>query len=344
MLTDRNTGRISCCARFFFMKRELRYKIMSSTPIFYSSTDTEGPGLNLSGNAQNRLKQILKACLVDGYGDKPAAGWEMVHEHPQGFSLTNGTGYINFVSDLPRMNASQRTIHMYSLSNITDTSNAILEGDGLCSGSYRKDNPDTGSRHSTNLMNGNVTKWIVLADARTFSIFVYGTGSYAGGGIYAGSLKESIDGFNPFICLGGWYASYNDYNYDQFFSHSTSAVNPFTGALDLSVSYPYAYMLTTSSKTANPKIPFPTINASAGIPDILLLPDYVIYSGKDFGMLRGISIAYPYAGGSLNNILTLLGNGSPVAVMEPVYKDGQNYAQAHWSAAGLLLTDNPEFW
>lgn len=317
---------------------------MSSTPIFYSSTDTGGPGRNLSGNAQNRLKQILKACLVDGYGDKPAAGWEMVHEHPQGFSLTNGRGYINFVSDLPGMNASQRTIHIYSLSNITGTSNAILEGDGLCSGGYREYMSDPGSRHATNIVNGNILKWIVLADDRTFSIFAQSSVSYSGGVLHAGQLKETIDGFDPFICLGGWYKTFNDYNHDGLFSAGTCNVNPITGALDLSRSYPIGSWALDPGSGVNTKLQLPNFNASDGVPNVLLLPEYARYSGRFFGILRGISIACPYGGGAVNNMLASLGGGSPVATMEVVNKEGHNYAQAHWSAAGLLLTDNPEFW
>lgn len=46
---------------------------MSSQYIAYSSSDASGPGL-ITG-AANTLNVILKACLVDGYVGKAAAGW-----------------------------------------------------------------------------------------------------------------------------------------------------------------------------------------------------------------------------------------------------------------------------
>lgn len=46
-------------------------------PIIYSSQDADAPQLSLTAGA---LNTVLKGCLVTGYGDKPAAGWEIAHE------------------------------------------------------------------------------------------------------------------------------------------------------------------------------------------------------------------------------------------------------------------------
>lgn len=46
-------------------------------PIIYSSLDAGAPQLSLTAGA---LNTVLKGCLVTGYGDKPAAGWEVAHE------------------------------------------------------------------------------------------------------------------------------------------------------------------------------------------------------------------------------------------------------------------------
>ena len=43
-------------------------------PIIYNSLDASAPQLTI---AAGTLKTILKACLVTGYGSKPAAGWEI---------------------------------------------------------------------------------------------------------------------------------------------------------------------------------------------------------------------------------------------------------------------------
>lgn len=50
----------------------LRYPAM-----LYSNSDTDAP---LIANADGAIKTILKACLVTGYGTKPAAGWSMLFE------------------------------------------------------------------------------------------------------------------------------------------------------------------------------------------------------------------------------------------------------------------------
>lgn len=43
-------------------------------PIIYNSLDANAPQLTI---AAGTLKTVLKACLVTGYGSKPAAGWEI---------------------------------------------------------------------------------------------------------------------------------------------------------------------------------------------------------------------------------------------------------------------------
>ena len=297
---------------------------MSDTPIIYTWKDAGGPGVNLTGNTQNRIKQILKACLVDGYEDKPSAGWEVVHEHPNGFSLTNSQGVINFVSGLPNMNSS--TVHIYLLQNVYDETQAILGGDGLCSGSYRKDNPDTGRRHSFTIP--SISRWVVVADKGTFVFFAFSSGNYRNVSLYAGQINEAIDGFNPFICLGGWYGTYGDYTNDQLFVIGSCSINPLTGVLDLSAAYPTA--------------PLPMSGGSVDTANFecSLLPLLVSYSGKTIGTLRLVSIAYPHIMGSMASVLKLLEVDDS---MTEVDIDSVKYAQGHWVQAGILLTSHEEF-
>lgn len=47
-------------------------------PIIYRNTDHDAPVLSQHLGTMNTL---LKACLVTGYGDKPAAGWEIAYEN-----------------------------------------------------------------------------------------------------------------------------------------------------------------------------------------------------------------------------------------------------------------------
>src|SRR5690554_3548426 len=152
-----------------------------STPRFYSWDDDGSPGRALSGNLQNRLKQILVPCLVTGYGSKPGAGWTIGHEHANGFSLINADGnVVNFVSDLPAQAPypaiSNLSIHIYAAESLTDTSNAIINGVNLCSGTYRKGIPELANypRHmlgyarETLQQQLSALQWTLVADDKTF--------------------------------------------------------------------------------------------------------------------------------------------------------------------------------
>lgn len=49
---------------------------MGAPTVYYS----DDPGAPVVSNGQDAFYQILRACLVDGYGDKSAAGWAVVYD------------------------------------------------------------------------------------------------------------------------------------------------------------------------------------------------------------------------------------------------------------------------
>lgn len=49
-----------------------------SIPKFFQSTDAGAPILTANAGS---LNAVLKACLINGYGSKPSAGWELVFEN-----------------------------------------------------------------------------------------------------------------------------------------------------------------------------------------------------------------------------------------------------------------------
>lgn len=54
---------------------------MGITPVVYRSTDTDAPQFTPSSDKDTLLQsflQVIKTCLCDGYGSKPAAGWQFV--------------------------------------------------------------------------------------------------------------------------------------------------------------------------------------------------------------------------------------------------------------------------
>src|SRR5690554_3044623 len=78
----------------------------------------------------DNLRIIFKACLVDGYGDKPGAGWTLGHDLPDGFSLGNGNGWLNVVSH------TNSAVTVYAIEEITDFSTPEAGGVNKRSGEF----------------------------------------------------------------------------------------------------------------------------------------------------------------------------------------------------------------
>ena len=205
---------------------------MSSKPIVYSWDDVGSPGRNLTGNKQNRIKQILKACLVDGYGDKPAAGWEMVHEHPNGFSMTNGFGVVNIVSDVEVFGGSvgMDFISLFLAEGITDTSGAILKATNLVSGGNTNS-----SHHKVPLENSMITnlsylRWSLYADAKTAILVFFSRYVNTGGVLYIGEFNSYL-GKDNFVALGGTFGSSNFSDFASLHTSVTSLRDLETGLI-----------------------------------------------------------------------------------------------------------------
>ncbi|WP_349571021.1 hypothetical protein [Azotobacter salinestris] len=146
---------------------------------FYSSLDAGAPAL--SGDLYDRVRQVLLACLVNGYGSKPAAGWTVGHDVSGGFSLGNGDGYINWVR-----NAVAQYLGVYIMESITDGSTALATGINRRSGGWGDDVTTTerGYFYQSNGFNGGTNPhWSLVADSKTV-IFLAGAG---GNGADAGS-------------------------------------------------------------------------------------------------------------------------------------------------------------
>lgn len=330
-----------------------------STPRFYSWDDPDVTySRNLSGNLQERLKQILVQCLVTGYGDKPAAGWTLGHEHPNGFSLINTDGnVVNFVSDLPAQAPypalSSYSIHIYAAESLTDTSNAIIDGANLCSGTYRKGIPELANypRHMLGFAQYVIQsqlgtlQWTLIADDKTFILNCNGNNSNSAPHnysftLYTGKAMLDTEVTGNFVVLGGDTANYNSYDNLYAFSQGySSPINLSTGLAErVSVgTEPYAstYTINPTAQTAKPL-------------SRLNLQQPRLFYGNDFvGRLRGV--VYDDVLRSLygwEEHLKVLGfsgtdftdRGKLVSI------DGYNYAFARSYSGNSILTDNPEFW
>lgn len=163
----------------------------------YSSLDTGAPAL--SGSPYNRIKQILMATLVTGYGSKPAAGWTVAHEVEHGFSLGNGDGFISFANAIGYNNSYWVKI----LETVTGDS------DGHATGL----NERIQTQHYNLGYTGSYAHWYVVADEKTVIYYIGGgtttadmldasTGAFGSAHYFGRYLNGS--GLGPTFCsLGG---------------------------------------------------------------------------------------------------------------------------------------------
>lgn len=326
-----------------------------STPRFYSWDDDGSPGRALTGNLQNRLKQILVACLVNGYGSKPGAGWTLEHEHENGFTLSNGDAYVNFVSNLaaqsPKPAMHENAIHMYVAESLTDTSKAIIDGVNLCSGSYRREN-SLNNRHALgragNLLVAHLDymQWTLVADDKTFTInFSAGwsarnadTKDYSFT-LYVGRVGLSNEVSGNFVVAGGATAAYDATPFMYGFLGFTATRDLYTGlpqsALHSIEPYGATYDL-------NPDLDIDTP------PQFLNFQQPRLTSGQRFvGRLRGV--VYDDIIRSLYGWKTALRSlgftGTDFADRgKPVKIGDYQYAYARSHSGSCFLTDNPVFW
>lgn len=325
-----------------------------TAPRFYSWDDDGSPGRALTGNLQNRLKQILVACLVNGYGSKPGAGWTLEHEHANGFALGNGQNYINFVSNLPAKAPypamSALTIHVYVAESLTEASNAVIGGANLCSGPYRSGAPE-GSGFPRHMFRGyepldaqlSSLQWVVVADEKTVVMsFFSSAGNYTGAPftLYFGDSINDSGLSNTFIVLGGDNVSFAGTNASYTLSKGfTSPRNLITGLAEYAITQaqPFAaYFNTFRNSNINGPIP---ANLNFQSPRVAVDDCYagrlrgVVYD--DVLALHGWPVylrALGFSGADFND------RGKIVTI------NSQNYAYAPGYNGGFIMTDDPGFW
>lgn len=166
----------------------------------YTHFDAGAP--TLSGNtAFSKLRAALKACLVAGYGDKPAAGWTMPHDVTDGFSLSNGDGVVSFTVRA----TDQNQLDIYVMESITGASTKIPSGVNRRSGVWSDlENAGSSVRHYLNFANHvsqgsfNYTlhghRWTVVADEKTCIAYLYGLNS-------AGQVAEFTNNSPRSACI-----------------------------------------------------------------------------------------------------------------------------------------------
>lgn len=316
-----------------------------STPQFYSWDDDGSPGRTLTGNLQNKLKQILVACLVTGYGSKAGAGWTLEHEHANGFTLSSGDNYINIVSNLPGMHSA--VTHIYVAESLTDTSAAIIKGANLCSGPYR-DGVSGGAgtpRHSFqvgNAFSSTALKWVVVADDKTAVIYCgFGDIYFNQFTLYFGDVVTDADLSNRFLVLGDENVPYG--NYGRSFTLSmgfTAPRNLLTGIAEYTEVNAQPF-LTRGAVFTNPTNP-----AGPGLSNLNLQSPRIFVNNGFAGRLRGVAYDDVAALHSYPVYLRALGlSGTDTAgIGKVVTVSGYQYAYAIGYMGGFVMTNNPSFW
>ena len=326
-----------------------------STPRFYSWDDDGSPGRALSGNMQNRLKQILIPCLVTGYGSKPGAGWTVGHEHANGFSLSNGDAYINFVSDLPAEGAYPAmypwAIQVYVAESLQDGSKAVMSGLNLCSGPYRHGEPE-GSGYPRQIFNGyqsieaniSTLQWTVVADEKTVIIScstsncAYDLNSQFS--LYFGNIFSDVGIFSRFAVFGGDVSSFNSSGYTK------TLAGGYTTPRDLRTGLVGSASAVTEPFQRN-RDSAPYSNIGGNIPyNINLQPPRVFSVDAFVGRLRGVVYDDVLSAYGWPLYLRALGlSATDIQGRNKIITIGVNkYAYAPGYNGGFLMTNDPVFW
>jgi|GEM_PF-1016687 len=331
----------------------------------YRSTDTGAPTRGaLTGLPVNMLRQILRACLVDGYGGKPSAGWSIVDEGSAGFSITNGpgSGIVNFW--MPVAATLYYPIAVYLAESFTGSSGGKITGDNLRSGNWYTGSTVT-QRHmlfpSQFLMNSELaySYWTVIADERT-ALFLMNSRLASGADqrydlfLYLGEIDSPLTGPARFVVSGGsnsYTEAQNVNNFGGVFFRGfgmgcTALRNLNTGVIPASAVAFYPSELVMAGTNSTSDMP-----ADCVYGDKLTFSRAKVFTGAATGLghagfFRGILVEPSLAVYSWQTAMSALGlpraDSSPGTFVGPA-----GNAVAVFSGRGVntfFATDNPAFW
>lgn len=126
--------------------------------IIYKSTNADAPVM--TGADKTSIVRVLRACLVDGYGDKPGAGWVMPFVNVDGTKAAfknAGTGFYLRIDDSVSGN-NFKCASFESMSDVDTGINAIVN-----------EYTDRGRVSSNN----NAIPWVVAANDKFVFLVIY---------------------------------------------------------------------------------------------------------------------------------------------------------------------------
>lgn len=311
-------------------------------PTVYRRTDTGSPSYTFASpyqNTFNAMKAILKGCLVYGYNNRPAAGWELIDEGAQYLILRNGahSGYMC----LSWINTGYARLRITLAETFTGVAGNIITGDGVKSGTAASPQVLTFEYF---VENAAYHSWYMIADSRTFVFQWLGHYSnYPAGinfGSYQGMLYVGEDSAGNFISVGGQNGSETSGNNYFGASGFTALRNPATGLLvdtgSLSVLTP-----TLSPATSSAALPV--------LQQVELVRPRWFGGGAEAGRLRGL-LQVPVLQAS-NADVAAVALGLTGALTIPRLSESLNLGDGNdymiggtWNASFRLATNNPGAW
>ncbi|WP_312957337.1 hypothetical protein [Stutzerimonas nitrititolerans] len=302
------------------------------------------------------FKTILIAALVSGYGELPAAGWELVFESPSSLVLRNGTrsGYVCF----QRSTTVEVVVTVWLAETFSgvDAEGKII-GDGVRSGTAANSaEPQRFTVRSLAAYSSSST-WALVADEGGFVLSMSGDASSTAGvieGSYGyqyqanGALYCGDDSAGDFICVGGV---------------NTTAVGVSNGVAGFgaggftALKYPDSGLLVDTSAI---DVAMPGTRAAVAAvynshPAGVILPTAHLaplswVANQTVRDLRGCAVDHRLT--AVYNSPASQALGGPALTSRSMNTvldlgDGHAYfvARSYFvSAITMLLTDNPEFW
>lgn len=314
----------------------------------YHRDDAGAPALT-AGTAAGlgfiALKEVLKACLVNGYGAKPSAGWELIYEDTTRIALRNGShsGYVGFSHSADRVWVSVSETY-------TGFTSTFLSGDGSKSGTATTVTVPQRLNSRYLVYGVNSYTWEVVADAKTFVLNWPNGGTYSSGIelVSADSGNQSVafyageDSAGNFIAAGGENTTHSTISYGYFsYQGFTALRNPNTGLLVGDAALDVATPGLENTPTVNSRV-----TALSKAP---LSPAVWAAGGVVAGNLRGIAlcpeIARLYTSHAAQSLgftgaMTTRNANTPINL-----GDGHSYfASPSYYSSCRLITDSPEFW
>lgn len=324
---------------------------------FYSKADAGAPAISYVASAYHRagfdaLKLILKACLVYGYGSKPAAGWELINEDTNFLVLRNGShsGYVCLTMTVTA------NVTFYLAETYLGMSGDVMLGDGLKTGVAASNTIPQRMGLWCPAYSSAGSCWYVAADEKTFILqLAGGNGSPRDLTVSSTQLCNLLyvgeDSTGNFISVGGYnIASTSVGSAVDYFNHTGMTIlkRPSTGFLIGSGSAaPETPSLYTGWQAADASIlklnTVPLCRPVWGEPSVA--PGLV--AGELRGLVQVPALMQKFASAAAQSlgfptVMNTLNLNTPLDL-----GDGQLYVMAGAYAnnsLGRLVTMNPEFW